>query len=303
MRARHLLAVVYGCQQRIDAALEVCRSLSAAGDSPSKICWRVVLGLIQVGEAQKAVPLLQQILTVDPGDRRALRCLDTLRGNLERLPRESVQQMFDLLAERFEDHLVNSLHYHAPRDLAALLVRHCARARPWDVLDLGCGTGLAGASIAPHARLLDGVDLSPGMLAEARRRGLYRTLQCLDLEELLEVLPPSSYDVVVAADVFPYIGRLDEVMGRTSRALRERGLLAFTVESDGARQATKRGYRLEHLTGRYRHSDPYLDALAARCGFCVAVSQRTALRLERGKAIEGRLCVWEVQAGKIRGRG
>ena len=38
------------------------------------------------------------------------------------------------------------------------------------MLDAGCGTGLCGPLIAPHARRLVGVDLSGQMLAHARER-------------------------------------------------------------------------------------------------------------------------------------
>jgi SAM-dependent methyltransferase len=39
-----------------------------------------------------------------------------------------------------------------------------------DVLDLGCGIGRVAAALAPHCRSVLGVDISPGMIAEARRR-------------------------------------------------------------------------------------------------------------------------------------
>ena len=44
------------------------------------------------------------------------------------------------------------------------------------VLDLGCGTGLAGAAFRPFCDWLVGVDLSPAMLAQARDKGLYDRL-------------------------------------------------------------------------------------------------------------------------------
>ena len=44
--------------------------------------------------------------------------------------------------------------------------------------DLGCGTGRTGAWLAAHGvGEIDGVDLSPGMLAAARARGVYRSLR------------------------------------------------------------------------------------------------------------------------------
>ncbi len=51
-----------------------------------------------------------------------------------------------------------------PAAIAALL------PRDWVVADLGCGTGLLTATIAPHVRKVIGVDSSPPMLDAARQR-------------------------------------------------------------------------------------------------------------------------------------
>ena len=50
------------------------------------------------------------------------------------------------------------------------------------ILDLGCGTGLAGLAFQPLAARLDGVDLSPAMIEKARARGIYDHLDVADLE-------------------------------------------------------------------------------------------------------------------------
>ena len=44
------------------------------------------------------------------------------------------------------------------------------------MLDLGCGTGLAGEAFRPHVDWLEGVDLSPGMIAQARKKTIYDRL-------------------------------------------------------------------------------------------------------------------------------
>ena len=53
------------------------------------------------------------------------------------------------------------------------------------ILDLGCGTGLAGAAFKPLAARLDGVDLSPAMIEKARARQIYDHLQVADLQTAL----------------------------------------------------------------------------------------------------------------------
>jgi len=41
----------------------------------------------------------------------------------------------------------------------------------------------------------------------------------------------ASHDVVVAADVFIYVGRIDALCAEVKRILRPRGLFAFSVEA------------------------------------------------------------------------
>lgn len=65
-----------------------------------------------------------------------------------------------------------------------------------EILDAGCGTGLAGIALAGlGARKIDGVDLSPGMLDIARKAGVYRHLDTADLSAPLAV-NDDRYDVV-----------------------------------------------------------------------------------------------------------
>jgi predicted TPR repeat methyltransferase len=92
-------------------------------------------------------------------------------GDSERAPSEYVQQLFDQYAQKFDSHLVEVLSYSVPDKLAELLRPHAESSRAkWAMLDLGCGTGLSGAAIAPYARELVGVDLSSKMLEKARER-------------------------------------------------------------------------------------------------------------------------------------
>lgn len=88
-----------------------------------------------------------------------------------------------------------------------------------DILDLGCGTGLAGAWLKDYAKTLIGVDISEAMLSVARKKGLYQELYELPLldyfNDIVSVVNSSilnTFDVIVAADVFAYIGDLSEII-------------------------------------------------------------------------------------------
>ncbi|MEL7277395.1 MAG: methyltransferase domain-containing protein [Pseudomonadota bacterium] len=85
------------------------------------------------------------------------------------------------------------------------------------ILDIGCGTGLSGLAYrAGGFTVLDGLDLSPEMIAQARARGIYRTLREVDLEDPLPV-PEGSYTAVSAVGVLnpghAPAETLDAVMG------------------------------------------------------------------------------------------
>ena len=101
------------------------------------------------------------------------------------------------------------------------------RRRWYRAADLGCGTGLMGPLLRPHVSgRLEGVDLSQGMVDKARAKGCYDHLA---VEELVAYLDGSAgqegvqcggsggYDLLVAADVFVYIGDLGPVFASGAR--------------------------------------------------------------------------------------
>ena len=100
-----------------------------------------------------------------------------------------------------------------------------------DVLDLGCGIGRVAAVLAPHCRSVLGLDVSAGMVAEARRRcaGLGNVRFEQTDGQGLDALPAEAFDLVLAIDSFPYIvqaGTADRHAAGTARVLRPGGALA-----------------------------------------------------------------------------
>ena len=199
-------------------------------------------------------------------------------GTSARAPQAYVRATFDAFAGDFDRRLVDDLAYRVPQRLAALVRGQIGEAC-LDVVDLGCGTGLVGDALGTAARSLVGIDLSSQMLEVARRKGRYLRLYEADVSSWLGSAQAASCDLVVAADVFIYLGDLEAVFEGVRRCLRPAGLFAFSVES-----CTAEDYRLL-ASGRYAQSAVYLQRLAARHRMRVLAQQPEIIR----SGVEGEL--------------
>lgn len=193
----------------------------------------------------------------------------------DRAPAAYVRELFDAFAPRFDAELEGALDYRTPALLVALL----EGVAPGRVLDLGCGTGLSGMALKPFATRLEGLDLSPRMLAEARARGIYDALHEADL---LAFLPrrPAGWDIVAAADVLNYLGDLGPAFAAIRTALKPGGTAVFSLEAGEA--AVALGEEL-----RFRHNPDHAAALAEAAGLVVVARQEAALRREKGADVAG----------------
>ncbi|MGQ9370476.1 tetratricopeptide repeat protein [Azospirillum sp. ST 5-10] len=200
-----------------------------------------------------------------------------------------VRLLFDGFAKDFERTLAG-LDYRAPALLAAAVAADigadikagaATAVAALDVLDAGCGTGLCGPFLRPLARRLVGVDLSPAMLDRARERGLYDTLDEAELGAFLAA-SPAAFDLIVAADVLCYFGPLDGILAEAARALRPRGLLAFTVE----RSADGADHRL-NPHGRYAHGEGHVRGALTGAGLAPVRIEAAVLRQESGRPVDG----------------
>lgn len=245
--------------------------------------------LLQIKRTDEAVQAFQTALECG-GDADELRYALASLGS-EDTPRSAppryVVNLFDWYAEHFDKHLQGRLKYQTPallcQQIAALLPPGQGAALA--VLDLGCGTGLCGPLLRPWSRHLAGVDLSPKMLEMAGQRQLYDQLECADLTTFVAQQAAASADLVVATDVFIYVGALEAVFAATQHAIRPGGLFAFSLELSQEDDVVLR------QTRRYAHSVGYIERLAAQHGFAVAALEPSVIREEGGQAQDGFLAV------------
>lgn len=275
---------------RLQEALSVATdALADEGPSASlhAVRGQALLGLGRVAEARAA---LAEASRLDPGDHFCAHLGAALAGEGGGASETYTRELFDHYADYFEASLIG-LRYRAP----GLMLRALEAIRPGlegggarlgDVLDLGCGTGLAG--VAVHEVLggaLVGVDLSPRMLEAARAKGIYTELH---EAEVLAYLQRESrrFDVVMAADVFCYLGDLRPVIAAIAPRLAAGGHLLFTVEA--GEESTPFAVTPQ---GRFRHARGHVEEALAAAGFRTLILREEGLRLEGGRPVEGWLAV------------
>ncbi|KAH7374563.1 methyltransferase domain-containing protein [Plectosphaerella cucumerina] len=146
---------------------------------------------------------------------------------------DEMKKIYDDWASSYDKELAEATQDYVGPAVAALYV---VRALGFDrinesvqILDAGCGTGLVGVELAKRgARIIDGVDLSPGMLRVAERTSAYRSLKAVDLSGPL-ARPDRSYDVVVCVGTMTqgHVGpaALDEFL----RVTRPGGFVIATI--------------------------------------------------------------------------
>ncbi|CAH2599334.1 Methyltransferase domain-containing protein [Rhodovastum atsumiense] len=166
---------------------------------------------------------------------------------------------------------------------ATLLARASAELRSWlchedllqpgaTVLDLGCGIGRMTATLAPVATSVLGLDVSPGMIATARQRCTVANARfALTDGTGLGELPDAGFDLVLAADSFPYL---------VQAGVAERHVI------DAAR-VLRPGGALVVLNWSYRSLDQdraEADTWAARHGFALRAAGTAPFSLWDGTA-------------------
>jgi len=249
------------------------------GPDQDRVFKTALLYLDAQGHAEAARLVAEDWAACRPEDLEARHFRDaTASRAVDRQPAELVAKHFDEIAGAFEARATR-LAYDGPDRIAALLARHLTADGALSVLDAGCGTGLCATALRPYARWLAGVDLSVGMLDQARASGLYDALETADLLDLL-ARTPGAWDLVLAADAFPYLGRLEPVFDAVAQGLTPGGWFAFSTETHDGDDYVLRG------NGRYAHGRAYVEALAAK-RFDLVEHEATVLRREAGRPVAG----------------
>ncbi len=173
-------------------------------------------------------------------------------------------ELFDKFAENYDTQL-GILGNNGPSLIfTALQELNLPKKKTQRVLDAGCGTGLCAGFLREYAKELTGIDLSVKMLEVSREKGLYDFLARTDLS-VPATFPEGKFDLIVCADVLVYFGELKTVLTNFHQILNPGGMLIVTVEDEGD-ETVKTGFKL-YPSGRYKHSDTYIEKTVREVGF------------------------------------
>lgn len=209
-------------------------------------------------------------------------------------PRAYVENLFDRFSSQFDERLLNRLAYKTPEHLFGVFCdvaqsenafKNCKK-----LVDLGCGTGLAGKYFQSICGSMTGVDISSKMIEKSRLAGVYDTLFVSEIVAYLES-ETVQIDVFIATDVFIYFGDITPILMACRNRQNFGGLLAFSVEilhsGSGHDHA---GFKLAS-TGRFQHEKRYLSSSAEQAEYRVMSCSESVLRHENGYDVNGYLLV------------
>jgi len=182
-----------------------------------------------------------------------------------RVERVSVREGYDLWAEDYDA---------TPNPLVALDERHTlAHLVPRAgerILDAGCGTGRNLVRLAAAGARVTGVDLSPGMLAVARRRCPDAELAVADLHAGL-AFEDARFDAVLCALIGEHLRDLDRPLAEFARVLVPGGRLVFSVYHPDLAAAGKEANfaraGVEYRLGAERHTLAEYERALEGAGF------------------------------------
>ncbi len=141
---------------------------------------------------------------------------------------------YDTFAASYEDERHAGYHVFLDEAEMSLIRPHIAGK---EVLEVGCGTGLILERVARSARRAAGVDLSPGMLEHAKRRGL----EVYESNATALPFDDGTFDVAISFKVLAHVQDIGQALTEMARVVRPGGrVIAEFYNAHSVRTLVKR---------------------------------------------------------------
>lgn len=247
---------------------------------------------LNLNAIDQAVTCYEALLKFHPDHKEAQFTLLALKqqSSPDKMPVDFIAKLFSQYAPHYDNHLSQTLQYQVPEKLVALLEQHLPQAySSLNILDIGCGSGLMAQAIQNYAKTMDGIDLAESMLELCQQKQCYQHLWQGDFCELVL---EQCYDLLIAADVFPYIGSLEPFFAKAKTCMRPNGLLLFSAE-----KSYDADFQLQQSI-RYAHKPSYIKKSLDNFGFELIADENAILRKQRGADLHGHLFLARIIAAQ-----
>lgn len=242
---------------------------------------------IKMEQKEKAREYLERALAINPEDTISAHMLHAITGfeHAQTTP-EYANNLFNNYALYYDQHMKNTLRYSIPQNIARVIHQLELPANT-HTLDLGCGTGLTGIALREVSKYLAGVDIAEKMLVQAKEKEIYDNLFESEINQFL-LQHKNAYDLIVAADVLPYFGELDELFHSIYLHLKPQGYFIFTTEISMS--------SLWHLetSARFSHHPDYIIQLAKQNGYQLIKQEKIPGRIQNEQSLEVMLYVLKI---------
>ena len=141
-----------------------------------------------------------------------------------------LSERYDEWAKDYDKDLSEVFGWIAPKTASDYLAKYVEANS--NVLDAGAGTGLVGLALAEHGfQNLTAMDLSEGMLKEARNKNIYKSFDQMTLGEHLDY-ETNSFDAVITVGVMTLGHAGPESFDELIRITKPQGYIVFTIRTD-----------------------------------------------------------------------
>lgn len=179
--------------------------------------WVHLLGPVDIGDAAPPAPVVDRESVLRDG---------------EAARTDRVRRTFDTIAEPYAAAFTGELDSDLPFEVW-LLGRIAREVGDHSVVEVGCGPGHVTAHLASAGVAAQGLDLSPGMVAEARRRFPELTFEVGDLRQLMRPATSDGWAAVLAWYSLIYLAEseLPSAVAALARPIRPGGLLVVALHA------------------------------------------------------------------------
>lgn len=229
---------------------------------------------------------LERALKINPNDTISRHMLNAITGvtKAHSTP-EYAHNLFNNYSLYYDQHMQGQLKYSVPQHIFRTLHK-LNLFKLNKVLDLGCGTGLTGSVLREYCKKLIGVDIAEKMLKHAEQKNIYDKLVKMELIAYLEQ-DKESYDLIIAADVLPYLGDLGILMSLISQHLKEKNYFIFTTEIN-----EQTPWQLES-SARFSHQPEYILTLSQQHALKLVTQERIPARIQNQVPLDVMLYVMQ----------